>query len=126
MCSVSFSSNFAGLLAFGVKESAWVTKVFTIINVVVLMFVIVSGFVKGNLRNWSLNPAEILNTTNNSSVKWVKHSRTAEYVEASSDHASSLSFPVLHPQRNSLVRAASCLSAGLGSFLVPPPVFMPS
>lgn len=34
--------------------------------------------------------------------------------------------PVLHRRRTSSGRVASCLSAGLGSFLVPPPVFMPS
>ncbi len=60
-----------GLLAFGVKESAMVNKVFTCVNVLVLLFMVVSGLVKGTLKNWQLDPAEILhaNYTSNSSLK---------------------------------------------------------
>ncbi|MED6287390.1 High affinity cationic amino acid transporter 1 [Characodon lateralis] len=57
-----------GLLAFGVKESAMVNKIFTCINVLVLLFVIISGLVKGSLKNWSLDPQEILNITENTSL----------------------------------------------------------
>ncbi|XP_066534999.1 high affinity cationic amino acid transporter 1b [Hoplias malabaricus] len=53
-----------GLLAFGVKESAMVNKVFTCVNVLVLMFVVISGLIKGTLKNWDLNPDKILNGSN--------------------------------------------------------------
>lgn len=62
----------AGLLAFGVKESAVVNKVFTCINVLVLVFVVISGLVKGNKENWNLNPEKILNATRNSTSKCVE------------------------------------------------------
>lgn len=53
------------------KESAAVNKGFTGLNVLVLSVVIIGGFVKGNLKNWDVNPEEILNATGNCSIKWV-------------------------------------------------------
>ncbi|XP_041864237.1 high affinity cationic amino acid transporter 1 isoform X2 [Melanotaenia boesemani] len=68
MFAVLIIVTLTGLLAFGVKESAMVNKVFTCVNVLVLLFMVVSGLVKGTLKNWQLDPEEILrvNYTNNS------------------------------------------------------------
>ncbi|XP_043113380.1 cationic amino acid transporter 3 [Puntigrus tetrazona] len=54
-----------GLLAFGVSESALVNKIFTGINLVVLTFVIISGFVKGDTANWNLTAENYMNSTHN-------------------------------------------------------------
>ncbi|XP_037543917.1 high affinity cationic amino acid transporter 1 isoform X2 [Nematolebias whitei] len=69
MFAVLIIFTLTGLLAFGVKESAMVNKVFTCVNVLVLLFMVVSGLVKGTLKNWQLDPEEILhvNYTNDSS-----------------------------------------------------------
>ncbi|XP_076867625.1 cationic amino acid transporter 2 [Brachyhypopomus gauderio] len=53
----------AGILAFGVKESAIVNKIFTAVNVVVLLFVIIAGFIKGDIGNWQLTEEDIINSS---------------------------------------------------------------
>ncbi|MEQ2220665.1 Cationic amino acid transporter 3 [Ilyodon furcidens] len=57
-----------GLLAFGVSESALVNKIFTGINLVVLGFVIISGFVKGDVGNWNLVKDDYLEYRNNTNI----------------------------------------------------------
>ncbi|XP_066509012.1 cationic amino acid transporter 2 family protein [Hoplias malabaricus] len=53
----------AGILAFGVKESATVNKLFTGVNVLVLVFVIIAGFIKGDIKNWQLTEEDIINAS---------------------------------------------------------------
>ncbi|XP_025125318.3 cationic amino acid transporter 3-like isoform X2 [Bubalus bubalis] len=43
-----------GLLALRVYESTLINKVFMGLNILILSFIIVSGFIKGNLHNWKL------------------------------------------------------------------------
>ncbi|XP_071373039.1 cationic amino acid transporter 2-like [Centroberyx affinis] len=53
----------AGILAYGVKESALLNTVITGVNVVVLLFIIISGFIKGDTNNWRISKDTILNAT---------------------------------------------------------------
>lgn len=51
------------LLAVGVSESALVNKIFTAVNLLVLAFVILSGFLKGDIKNWHLTQEDYFNFT---------------------------------------------------------------
>lgn len=63
--SATLTSYSAGLLAVGVSESALVNKIFTGINLAVLAFVIIAGFVKGDTANWNLTLEDYKNYKNN-------------------------------------------------------------
>uniref|UniRef100_A0A452ECQ8 Cationic amino acid transporter C-terminal domain-containing protein n=1 Tax=Capra hircus TaxID=9925 RepID=A0A452ECQ8_CAPHI len=52
-----------GALALGARESLLVTRVFTGINVLVLIFIILSGFFKGDLHNWKLTEQDYTSIT---------------------------------------------------------------
>ncbi|KAM3912351.1 cationic amino acid transporter 3 [Leptodactylus fuscus] len=56
------------LLAVGVSESALVNKLFTAVNLLVLAFVILSGFLKGDIKNWNLTLEDYYNLTNSSNI----------------------------------------------------------
>ena len=51
---VSYIIFSTGLQVLGVRELTLVNKVFTGINILVLSFIILSGFIKGDVHNWKL------------------------------------------------------------------------
>ncbi|XP_061757930.1 cationic amino acid transporter 2-like [Nerophis ophidion] len=53
----------SGVLSFGVKESTTINKVFTGVNIVVLVFVAISGFIKGDISNWRISEEMVLNAS---------------------------------------------------------------
>lgn len=54
-----YDVSFPGVLAFGAKESATINKVFTAVNILVLVFVILSGFIKGDINNWYIREDDL-------------------------------------------------------------------
>jgi len=47
------------LMCYGVQEVALVNKVFTFVNIAVLVFVSISGMIKADFHNWNLTPEEV-------------------------------------------------------------------
>uniref|UniRef100_A0A3B3ZAH5 Cationic amino acid transporter C-terminal domain-containing protein n=1 Tax=Periophthalmus magnuspinnatus TaxID=409849 RepID=A0A3B3ZAH5_9GOBI len=74
--SAAFVMLMAGVLAYGVKESAILNTIFTGLNVAVLIFIIISGFVKGDIRNWRLSKTEL---------NYTAHIRNLSFPQNSSD-----------------------------------------
>ena len=66
---VSFSIFPTGLLALRVYESTLIYKVFTGLNIFALSFIIVSGFITGDLHNWKLTEQDYaLNTSESKDI----------------------------------------------------------
>uniref|UniRef100_V5I3J9 Putative cationic amino acid transport permease n=1 Tax=Ixodes ricinus TaxID=34613 RepID=V5I3J9_IXORI len=49
----------AGMLAIGVKESTRFNNVFTLVNLLVVVYVVIVGAFKADIRNWQLKPEDI-------------------------------------------------------------------
>jgi len=47
---------FEVLMVVGVKESSFLNKIFTGLNVAVIMFIVFSGMLKTKVANWQVHP----------------------------------------------------------------------
>ncbi|XP_074532556.1 cationic amino acid transporter 2-like [Halichoeres trimaculatus] len=69
----------AGVLAYGVRESAIVNTIFTAVNVAVLVFIIIAGFIKGDVSNWQISQETILNATRQMENQTGIYNETADF-----------------------------------------------
>ncbi|XP_023281682.1 cationic amino acid transporter 2-like isoform X1 [Seriola lalandi dorsalis] len=69
----------AVILAYGVKESAVLNTVFTAVNVAILFFIIISGFIKGDINNWRISQETILNATRQTENLTSAQNETADF-----------------------------------------------
>lgn len=59
-----FSMLITSIVSIGVKESTFMNKIFTALNLSVIMFVIVCGGIKSNLNNWKIPESKVRYTFN--------------------------------------------------------------
>ncbi|KAI3363580.1 hypothetical protein L3Q82_011591, partial [Scortum barcoo] len=69
----------AVILAHGVKESAILNTIFTAANVAVLVFIIIAGFIKGDISNWRISQETILNPTFHMENLILKQNETVDF-----------------------------------------------
>ncbi|XP_061245170.1 cationic amino acid transporter 3-like [Bos javanicus] len=63
------NQSLSGVLVLGARESVLVGKISTGINLLVLSFIILSGFIKGDLHNWKLMEQDYtLNTSESGDI----------------------------------------------------------
>ena len=51
---------YLGILSVGVKESSRMNNIFTCINLIVVVFILIAGAIKVDFHNWQINPNEVL------------------------------------------------------------------
>ena len=47
------------ILIVGVKESAYMNRIFVCLNTVIISFIIIAGATKANAKNWNLTVSEV-------------------------------------------------------------------